>query len=274
MITFASIDQSIARGDADIGLSGIEDTPARRATLAVTIPYYEFREVLGVRDRRRRTAADARGPARHAASATLGGTIAYEILLRAEREHGLQRRVVRRRRAPVQRSAARTRRRGAARQRARRAAPARRCRDSPSSRQTVAIGHYVGVLAPANAALRDAIERRAARRDARRHARADLPEVERLERRPAGALRAAAGRRSRCRPSSTTRLDATIGAATLSRMGGGAALPPVAAAGVGRDPRAVLPVDGAGGRARRADRDRPRLRRAGRCGSRSSATSS
>ena len=27
-ITFTSIDQSIARGDADIGLSGIEDTPA------------------------------------------------------------------------------------------------------------------------------------------------------------------------------------------------------------------------------------------------------
>src|SRR5581483_7194249 len=42
-VTFTSIDQSIARGDADIGLSGIEDTPARRATLAVTMPYYEFR---------------------------------------------------------------------------------------------------------------------------------------------------------------------------------------------------------------------------------------
>src|SRR5687768_9744732 len=28
-ITFTSIDQSIERGDADIGLSGIEDTPAR-----------------------------------------------------------------------------------------------------------------------------------------------------------------------------------------------------------------------------------------------------
>src|SRR5438045_1421543 len=34
-ITFTSIDQSIARGDADIGMSGIEDTPTRRATLAV-----------------------------------------------------------------------------------------------------------------------------------------------------------------------------------------------------------------------------------------------
>ncbi len=29
-IRFDSIDQSVARGDADIGLSGIEDTPARR----------------------------------------------------------------------------------------------------------------------------------------------------------------------------------------------------------------------------------------------------
>src|SRR5262245_17208016 len=44
-IRFDSIDQSVARGDADIGLSGIEDTPARRATMAVTLPYYEFREV-------------------------------------------------------------------------------------------------------------------------------------------------------------------------------------------------------------------------------------
>src|ERR1700681_1935107 len=49
LITFTSIDQSITRGDADIGLSGIEDTPARRKALAVTIPYYEFREVLAVR---------------------------------------------------------------------------------------------------------------------------------------------------------------------------------------------------------------------------------
>src|SRR5438045_3998069 len=88
-VTFTSIDQSIARGDADVGLRGIEDTPARRATLAVTIPYYEFREVLSVRDRdaaRFRTLADLRG---HSV-ATLGGTIAYEILLRAERQYGIQ----------------------------------------------------------------------------------------------------------------------------------------------------------------------------------------
>src|ERR1051326_5294632 len=34
LIAFTSLDQSILRGDADIALSGIEDTPARRATLA------------------------------------------------------------------------------------------------------------------------------------------------------------------------------------------------------------------------------------------------
>src|ERR1700688_1062463 len=88
LVAFTSIDQSIARGDAEIGLSGIEDTPARRTSLSVTIPYYEFREVLSVRDAdagRLRTLEDLRG--RNVA--TLGGTIAYEILLREEREHGL-----------------------------------------------------------------------------------------------------------------------------------------------------------------------------------------
>jgi polar amino acid transport system substrate-binding protein len=44
-ITFTSIDQSVERGDAEIGLSGIEDTPARRATMAPTVPYYQFHEV-------------------------------------------------------------------------------------------------------------------------------------------------------------------------------------------------------------------------------------
>ena len=88
-VTFTSIDQSIARGDAELGMSGIEDTPARRATLSVTIPYYEFREVLSVREadaNRFRSLADLRGKT----VATLAGTIAYEILLRAERDHGLR----------------------------------------------------------------------------------------------------------------------------------------------------------------------------------------
>ncbi len=88
VVAFTQIDQSVARGDADIGLSGIEDTPARRATMAVTVPYYEFREVLAVRTAdasRYRSLADLAGRR----VATLGGTIAYEILLRAEREQGI-----------------------------------------------------------------------------------------------------------------------------------------------------------------------------------------
>ena len=42
-VDFRQIDQSVARDDADVGMSGMEDTPARRTTLTVTIPYYEFR---------------------------------------------------------------------------------------------------------------------------------------------------------------------------------------------------------------------------------------
>jgi polar amino acid transport system substrate-binding protein len=88
-IMFASIDQSIARGDADIGLSGVEDTPTRRTALSLTIPYYRFREVLSVRTAdvpRFRALADLRGRK----VGTLSGTIAYEILLRAERDLGIQ----------------------------------------------------------------------------------------------------------------------------------------------------------------------------------------
>src|SRR5262245_50747588 len=39
---FTTLDASVARGDFDIALSGIEDSPARRARLAVTIPYHQF----------------------------------------------------------------------------------------------------------------------------------------------------------------------------------------------------------------------------------------
>ena len=87
-VQFTSLDQSARRGDFDIGLSGIEDIPARRQSLAASIPYYEFREVLTVRDADRdryRTLADLTGRR----VATLGGTIAYDLLLAAERSHGI-----------------------------------------------------------------------------------------------------------------------------------------------------------------------------------------
>jgi polar amino acid transport system substrate-binding protein len=56
--------------------------------MASTVPYYRFREVLSVRDAdapKLRSLADLAGRR----VGTLGGTIAYEILLGAERDHGL-----------------------------------------------------------------------------------------------------------------------------------------------------------------------------------------
>ncbi|MGE3178954.1 MAG: ABC transporter permease subunit [Vicinamibacterales bacterium] len=87
-VRFDSIDQSVTRGDADVGLSGIEDTAARRAAMAVTLPYYRFQEVLTVRtaDRDRfRTLSDLAG----LRVGTLAGTIAYDLLLRAGRDAGI-----------------------------------------------------------------------------------------------------------------------------------------------------------------------------------------
>jgi polar amino acid transport system substrate-binding protein len=83
-VAWGSIDASVRRGDFDVGMSGVEDTPARRAQLAVSIPYFEFREVLTVRRAdagKYRTLDDLRGRR----VGTLGGTQAYEILLAAGR---------------------------------------------------------------------------------------------------------------------------------------------------------------------------------------------
>ena len=153
--TFTSIDQSIARGDADIGLSGIEDTPTRRSALAPTVPYYAFREVLAVRAAdagRYRTLDDLAGRR----VGTLGGTIAYEILLRAEKGNGLTAvsydddvhpysdLLLGRLDAVLLDNVLAERRRQVA----------------PGfviQPDSVATGHYVGVLSAANAPLRDAI---------------------------------------------------------------------------------------------------------------------
>jgi polar amino acid transport system substrate-binding protein len=164
-IQFTSIDQSIDRGDAEIGLSGIEDTPARRSSLSVTVPYYEFREVLSVRSAdadRIRSLADLRGKA----VGTLSGTIAYEILVRAERDVGLHAvsydddvhpftdLVVGRLDAVLLDNVLAQRRQ-------------RAMAGFAIVPQTVAIGHYVGVLSQRNTALRDSINviLRAAMRD-------------------------------------------------------------------------------------------------------------
>ena len=155
-VGFTSLDAAAARGDFHIALSGIEDSPARRARLAVTVPYYEFREVLTVRSAdvaTFRTLSDLRGRR----VATLGATLAYDLLVAAQAEHGvipityeddvhpysdlaigrvdavlldyvLAERGVRRNPGLVNQAA------------------------------DMGVGHYVGILAPEQAALRDQID--------------------------------------------------------------------------------------------------------------------
>lgn len=87
-VSWASIEQSVARGDFDVGMSGLEDRAELRERLAVSLPYFEFREVLAVRPAdttRFRTLADL---ARRRV-ATLGSTQAYALLLDAQRAHGV-----------------------------------------------------------------------------------------------------------------------------------------------------------------------------------------
>ena len=156
-VAWASIDQSVGRGDFDIGMSGVEDTPGRRASLAATIPYYEFTETITVRqaDRDRfQSLEDLRGRR----VGTLGGTVAYERLLEAQKMLGI---------TPVSYDddvhpyedvlsgrldavlldniiAARA---------MKRTAGLYTHYDKP-----VSTGHYIAVLAPANSALRDRID--------------------------------------------------------------------------------------------------------------------
>ncbi|MBV9880778.1 MAG: ABC transporter permease subunit [Gemmatirosa sp.] len=79
-VQWSSIEQSVERGDFEIGMSGVEDRPALRAAHAVTIPYFEFHEVLAVRradSARFRHLSDLAGRR----VGTLGSTTAYQMLL-------------------------------------------------------------------------------------------------------------------------------------------------------------------------------------------------
>ena len=87
-VAWASIEASVERGDFSLGMSGVEDRPELRDRHAVTIPYYEFREVLAVRpadSTRFRRLADLAGRR----VATLGATQAYRILLDAQSSAGV-----------------------------------------------------------------------------------------------------------------------------------------------------------------------------------------
>jgi polar amino acid transport system substrate-binding protein len=131
----------------------------------VSRPYYEFREVLSVRDGdagRIHSLADLRGRR----VGTLGGTIAYEILLRAQQEHGVEPLsydddvhpfsdlVLGRVDAVLLDNVLAERRH-------------RTMGHFAIQPETIAVGHYVAVFAPQNAPLRDAFDEmlRSAMRD-------------------------------------------------------------------------------------------------------------
>ena len=154
-VAFTSLDAAVVRGDFDVGLSGLEDLPARQARLAVTIPYYEFREVLTVREADRgrfRTLDDLRGRR----VATLGATLAYELLIKAQAElnvdpviyeddvHPYSDLALGRVDAVVLDQVLAER-------------GARRNPGLVNQDAKLAVGHYVGILAPTNAGLRDRI---------------------------------------------------------------------------------------------------------------------
>jgi polar amino acid transport system substrate-binding protein len=152
-VGFTSLDAATARGDFDIGLSGLEDTAARRSRLAVTIPYYRFREVLTVREAdgaRFRTMADLAGRR----IATLGATLAYDLLVQAQAEHGI---------VPVTyeddvhpySDLALGRVDAVLLDEVLADRGVRRNPGLLNQATDVGAGHYVGVLAPENAALRD-----------------------------------------------------------------------------------------------------------------------
>jgi polar amino acid transport system substrate-binding protein len=87
-VAWSSIEASVERGDFAIGMSGVEDRPELRQRHAVSLPYYEFREVLAVRPAdtaRYRRLADLAGRR----VATLGATQAYRILLDAQASNGV-----------------------------------------------------------------------------------------------------------------------------------------------------------------------------------------
>jgi len=87
-VAWASIEQSAERNDFEIGMSGVEDRAELRVKHSVTLPYYEFYEVLAVRvaDSAKYRTLDAL--AKHKV-ATLGGTTAYDLLLAAKKRNGL-----------------------------------------------------------------------------------------------------------------------------------------------------------------------------------------
>jgi len=74
---------SLERGDFDIALNGLEVTPARRARVAFTRPYYAFSETLIVR--RETTGVHGLADLRGQRVGTLDGSLALDLLAAAPR---------------------------------------------------------------------------------------------------------------------------------------------------------------------------------------------
>jgi polar amino acid transport system substrate-binding protein len=86
--SWSSLEQSVERGDFAVALSGLEDRPQLRERHSVSLPYFEFREVLAVRpadSAKYRKLSDLA----HRKVATLGATTAYQLLLDAQQSDGV-----------------------------------------------------------------------------------------------------------------------------------------------------------------------------------------
>ncbi len=76
-VQWSNLVPSLERGDFDVALNGLEDTPERRARLRLSRPYFIYHEVLAVRrGSPLRTLDDLRGKR----VATLNQTYAFELL--------------------------------------------------------------------------------------------------------------------------------------------------------------------------------------------------
>ncbi|MEQ1757799.1 MAG: ABC transporter substrate-binding protein/permease [Vicinamibacterales bacterium] len=153
---FTTLDASVARGDVEIALGGIEDSLARRSRLALTVPYYEFREILTVRegDRDRfRTLADLRGRR----VATLGATLAADLLASAQATWGIEPVIYEDDVHPYS-DLVLGRVDGVILDQVLAERGTRRNAGLVSQPEAVAVGHYVGVLASQSAPLRDRID--------------------------------------------------------------------------------------------------------------------
>lgn len=85
---WSSLEASVERGDFNVAMSGLEDRPELRARHAVSLPYFEFREVLAVRpsdSARYKKLSDLA----NRKVATLGATMAYQLLLEAQESDGV-----------------------------------------------------------------------------------------------------------------------------------------------------------------------------------------